>query len=305
MQKFSYIVIRILTAVVALLPWRVLYMISDALYFFCQRKLLKNKLLQKNIAACFPNKSSIERRKIACEVGRYWIDFLLESMKGATLSQRDYKKRVQIEIPPSMQKCWERQQHVMCWGGHYGNLELYSLWTSVMPHFKCLFSYREFKYEPLNQWVLKRRTRYGWQGVEQNKVVVGLERAIKTADTTPALMVLFPDQTPRQRASVDVDFFEQRVPFLSGPEYLADRYSATMFYVRMVRVKRGYYRLEFEEIVKTETDIGDRTRQAARFLERDIKRDPGAYIGFMVNKAVVEGLEVKSASVSAFGSAAS
>ena len=80
------------------LPMRVLYFISDGLflvnfYIIGYRK----KVVLENLRLAFPEKSEQERIKISKGFFKHLTDFLVETIKTFTISEKEILKRIQYK----------------------------------------------------------------------------------------------------------------------------------------------------------------------------------------------------------------
>src|SRR5690606_28379679 len=74
---------------VSLLPLRVLYLISDAIYALVYYVIgYRRKVVMDNLAIAFPEKSGTERKQIAKRFYRNFIDTFIETIKLFTASKK-------------------------------------------------------------------------------------------------------------------------------------------------------------------------------------------------------------------------
>jgi KDO2-lipid IV(A) lauroyltransferase len=89
------------------------------------------------------------------------------------------------------------------------------------------------------------------------------------------------DQNPSDPKRVSWnDFFHRKTAFSKGAEFVARRYNNLVFFGELIKIKRGYYRinmkLAFEQ--PKETKDGEITEAYVRFLEDSIKRQPENWV---------------------------
>jgi KDO2-lipid IV(A) lauroyltransferase len=88
------------------------------------------------------------------------------------------------------------------------------------------------------------------------------------------------DQTPAPDNAFWLTFMNQDTPVFQGTEKIARKMNYPVVYVRVERVKRGFYEISaetlFEEPAKT-TD-GEITTAHTRALEQDIQRQPESWL---------------------------
>ena len=78
----------------SLLPLRVLYLFSDAIYVLVYYVIgYRRKVVLDNLAIAFPEKSETERKRIAKRFYRNFIDTFIETIKLITASKEFILKR--------------------------------------------------------------------------------------------------------------------------------------------------------------------------------------------------------------------
>ena len=79
----------------SLLPLRVHYIISDFIYLVVYHLVgYRVKLVRKNLAESFPEKSETELRQIERDFYRWFCDYLVETVKLLTISEKELKRRM-------------------------------------------------------------------------------------------------------------------------------------------------------------------------------------------------------------------
>ena len=78
----------------ALLPFRVLYLISDFLYFLIYKVIrYRVKVVRRNMKASFPEKSEKELLALEKEFYHHFADYIIETIKLAHISEKEIQKR--------------------------------------------------------------------------------------------------------------------------------------------------------------------------------------------------------------------
>ena len=79
----------------ALLPFRALYILSDGVCFLMRHVVhYRRKVVRKNLKNSFPEKSEAELREIEREFYRYICDYMLEEIKMMRMSFEDLSRRM-------------------------------------------------------------------------------------------------------------------------------------------------------------------------------------------------------------------
>ena len=80
----------------ALLPFRALYILSDGFYFLMRHLVhYRRKVVRKNLKNSFPEKSKAELREIEREFYHYICDYMLEEIKMMRMSFEDLSRRME------------------------------------------------------------------------------------------------------------------------------------------------------------------------------------------------------------------
>ena len=80
---------------ISLLPFFVLYFFSDGLCFIIYRVIRYRKsVVMSNLAIAFPEKTLAEREKIAKGFYKNFCDYIVESIKLLSMSDKEFDKRV-------------------------------------------------------------------------------------------------------------------------------------------------------------------------------------------------------------------
>ena len=126
-----------------------------------------------------------------------------------------------------------------------------------------------------NNFFLKLRSRYKTVNIPKNDV---LREFIKFRhDKRPAVIGFMADQTPSP-ANIHYwsNFLNQDTPMLTGIERIAQKLDCTLVYADVIKLKRGHYKIVFEEITKTPKEYKEfeLTEIYTRLMEKTILRAP-------------------------------
>ena len=94
MQLLLYIIVYPLILIISLLPFRLLYMLSDAICFIIYHiARYRRKVVSANIALALPHLSKKERLIIEKKSYQHMCDMFLEMMKTMSISKVEMEKR--------------------------------------------------------------------------------------------------------------------------------------------------------------------------------------------------------------------
>jgi Kdo2-lipid IVA lauroyltransferase/acyltransferase len=262
----------------SLLPFSVLYKISDGLYLltFYLVKYRKDVVLN-NLRIAFPEKTHKERVAIAKEFYHNLLDTFVEVIKLISLSDKSFLKRCSgdMEVVKQLAAKGKNIQLQPC---HQFNVEYYNLlYSKELPALKFAFVYMPFTNEALEKIFNKIRTRYGSVLVAATRFKEDKEKFINNQYA----ITLGADQNPSFiQPAYWMNFFSAPAAFLSAPAKSAIKGELAIVFVNFIRQKRGHYR--FENTVLTENASSltpeEITTRYKEFVEQSIRKQPANYL---------------------------
>ena len=278
MNYLVYIFFRAFVALFWLMPFWLVYLVSDVTCFIVYRLTgYRRKVVMTNLRNSLPGKPEDEYKKIALAFYHHLCDVLVESLKSFTMTEAQIVKRYTYAENVDMSRCFREGRGIICVAGHYANWE----WAGIASGTQLLHKPVGF-YKPLaNKYIdsYTRRTR-----VQGRSVLVSITDTREVFETNwgePAAFYMIADQSPpTARLAYWVNFLNQDTAVLHGPEKYARVQNLPVFFTWIRRLKRGYYTVEFitlclePKTMKT-TEI---TRAFMNILEDQIKEDPRYYL---------------------------
>ncbi|MEG1643150.1 MAG: lysophospholipid acyltransferase family protein [Bacteroidales bacterium] len=264
----------------SLLPFKILYLLSDIIFlplFYIIR--YRRKLVYKNMRDSFPDKSEKEIFRMERSFYHHLCDYVVETIKLLHISDKETKKRFPMENTDVLQRAVDNNEQVILMLGHYGNWEYIpsiTLWVKTTESTIMGEVYRPLNNHWFNSFFLKLRSRYNTVNIPKNDV---FREFVKYRNEKRAAVVGFmADQTP-SRANIYywTEFLNHKdTPILTGIERIARKLGCTLVYADVIKIKRGYYKLVFEEITKEPKKYKEHeiTEIYARLMEKTICRAP-------------------------------
>lgn len=252
-NKVIYILVYGLFKAFAMLPFGVLYVISDAVYFLLYRiAKYRVKVVRKNIANSFPQKSEAELRSIERGFYHHLCDVIFETLKLLHISTDEIKRRAEVVNGDLVEQIAADGRSFILFLGHYCNWEWVQTITYhfAAPKFKGAI-YKPQRNEVFNKIMLKIRSRFELMDyLEQDKAVRSL---IKMKVMNQQFMYGFiSDQRPNSSENNLyhwTTFLNQDTPYVVGGEEIGKKINAHYLFLEITKKKRGYYRLEFKPVV--------------------------------------------------------
>lgn len=265
----------------ALLPMRVLYVLADFLYIIIYRVLrYRLKVVRRNLAASFPEKSEQERRAIERGFYHHFADYIVETLKLAHISLEELQRRAYVQNPEVVDRLMDAG-HPCCLllMGHYGNWEWYSGSTTRFADAVMYQIYRPLNNKAVDKLFIWLRTKFGSRVIskyETGREVVRLQR-----NKVRSVVIFLADQTPsRQNLHYWTSFLNQDTAILTGAERLARKLDTPVIFLDVQMLRRGYYTLELQLLAEhpKETPENWITEEYARRMERSILRNPAGWL---------------------------
>ena len=135
MATVAYYLALPLIYAISLLPFRLLYVLSDLAYLFVYKLIrYRTKVVRVNLEKSFPEKSAEEIQKIETEFYRYFCDLILETIKTLTISPNSLRKHVKFADTSVFENLYNQGRSVIIVMGHLGNWELGGARFSLYPY---------------------------------------------------------------------------------------------------------------------------------------------------------------------------
>lgn len=260
---------------------RVLYVLADFLYIIIYRVLrYRLKVVRRNLAASFPEKSEQERRAIERGFYHHFADYIVETLKLAHISLEELQRRAYVQNPEVVDRLMDAG-HPCCLllMGHYGNWEWYSGSTTRFADAVMYQIYRPLNNKAVDKLFIWLRTKFGSRVIskyETGREVVRLQR-----NKVRSVVIFLADQTPsRQNLHYWTSFLNQDTAILTGAERLARKLDTPVIFLDVQMLRRGYYTLELQLLAEhpKETPENWITEEYARRMERSILRNPAGWL---------------------------
>lgn len=277
----TYHLLSFFLRLLSLLPFCVLYVLSDLLYYLVYYIVrYRRDIVRKNLTESFPEKSGQEILSIEKEFYRSFVDIILESCKLASISENEIKRRMSFKNTESVNTVLRDGKSIALYLGHYANWE----WCSSIPlHLdKNVISaqiYHKLSNKNMDRLMLNIRGRMGAVSVDMHKTA----RYVTEMSTQKKVSIIgfIADQSPRKKDSRHfLHFLNHNTPVLTGTEKIIKHYGLEAFFLKVKRVKRGYYVAEFVQLHDDPKSLPDFELTAIYYqmLEQCIKENPELYL---------------------------
>ena len=283
MKKFTYYLFYGFVYALSLLPFCVLYLLSDLVFllvFYVFR--YRRKIVWKNLTTSFPQKGEQELRQVERRFYRWFCDTMFETFKLLSISNEKLLRRLEFRNAEQMEQVFDEGRDIAAMMGHYGNWE----WLSAIG--LCFKRYPQavmgLIYHPLRNdqadWLsVDIRSAHG--GICVNKRHVPRQLVQYKRQGQRSLFGYISDQTPKwENIHLWLDFLGHDTPVFTGGERIMRKMDDGVFYIDVSRPRRGYYVAEFKLISlhAAQEEENAITHRFFQMLEDSIRRDPAYYL---------------------------
>lgn len=279
-MKFVYHILFFLLYLLSLLPMRLLYLLSDCLFFpLFHIVKYRRKVVEKQLDECFPEKSMQERRAIERQFYHFFCDYLVEVIKLFSISKKEMMRRMKFVGIEQVREELKDKKFCFLYLGHYCNWEYIASLSYWLPEIHCGQIYHRIYNQAFDELFLKLRGQFGGESILMKNT---LRRILTLRGQEKKVMIGFiADQLPKwENMHHWTTFLNHDTSFFIGAERIAKQVDAALYYVDVERVKRGYYQVRFRLMTLHPKEFPDYelTDQYARLLEESICRQPAYWL---------------------------
>ncbi len=273
-----YFIIYGFLYLISLLPFPVLYFISDGIYFFLYYVFgYRRTIVISNLKTAFPDKSDKELKKISKQFYHNLTDTFVEIIKLISMSDRTFDKRCKGDFS-MIEDLAGKGKNIQIHTGHQFNWEFGSLFMSkTIKAIPTYAIYMPIKNTAVEKVFLKIREKYGTHFIKATEFREKREAIFQNR----FLFILAADQNPGNPASAYwQNYFNKPAPFITGPEAGGIKNDTAIVFVRSKIIKRGHYVLECTLCAQNAaaTSVGEITGAFRDFLEKIIREEPHNYL---------------------------
>mgnify|MGYP001601758223 FL=1 len=273
-----YYIIYSLCYLFSLLPLWVMYRLSDLIRIFLFHITpYRKKVVLANLAIAFPEKTAAERKKIARDFYRNFIDHFLETIKLLSANKNFLKAHFTIDNPEMLEDYFHQRRRCQLHLGHTFNWEYANNWFPYASDFPFIVIYMPIANQMMDRLFLHLRTRTGAIEVAatntRNRMLAFRHQLY--------LLALVADQAPGDPGNAYwLNFFGKPTPFVRSPERGARSGNTPAVFVHFYKTARGKYHVKLFPGSDQPAALpeGELTRRYVRFLEWSIREQPSLYL---------------------------
>ena len=268
----------ILLKLLSRIPLGILYLFSNLVYFITFYIVgYRKKVVYANLKNAFPGKSSKEIKAIAKEFYKRFCDFIVEVLKGITISDTELNRRVRFTNVEVLESFRSKNQSVVVLASHQFNWEWGLLAGCLQLPFPVDAIYQKLSNKAFDKLMLDTRSRFGGNPIEKDSALLEIMRR---KNRLKALGIVA-DQSPTPDAPKHwTDFLNQDTAFYLGAQQISRLTKYPAFFMKVKNVSRGRYEVELINIglPPYEKNSFDIIENYARETEKTINQDPAGWL---------------------------
>lgn len=278
MQFLIFIIAYPFLWIVSILPFRIFYLLSDAIYFLVYYIIgYRKKTVKANLAMALPHLSNEERLVIEKKSYQHLCDMFMEMIKTMTISSEEMNKRFTITNLEVIKEYETKGKSIMLLASHYASWEwLITLNQKIA--YQGVGVYKKINNKYFDKLVRDIRSKYNTQLVVTNKTIPLI--AQNQRENILSVYGLASDQSPKADRIFHWDsFMGIEVPVHTGAEMLAKKYNLNVVFAKVEKIKRGYYQATLIPITDDPKSIPDFgiTHTFIQEVEKQILEAPEYY----------------------------
>lgn len=270
--------IRAILYFIAMIPFPLLYLLSDFLSFLVFRLFgYRKRVILDNLRNSFPDKSEAEIKKIQRRFHKNFTDVFLEMIKMLSMSGKSILKRAKILNPEVVKKYQNAGRSVLFVGGHCANWEWLGMAISYVMEQDTYTVYKPLKNQNFEDLVREMRAKNGNNLVPMKSFL----RTILKNKNRGVVNLMLADQTPHVgEIEYFTDFLHQDTPVFLGVEKITKAVKMPLFFTEIRRTKRGHYEIKLVELFNEYDEVNqyEVTKKHIKALEGLIQSAPSDWL---------------------------
>ena len=278
MQLLIFILTFPFLWIISILPFRFFYWFSDFIYLIVYHIIgYRKKTVKYNLALALPHLSSEERLVIEKKSYHHLCDMFLEMIKTMTISSAEMNRRFVVTNIELVKEYEKKGKSAILLASHYASWE-WLLSINEKTKFKGIGVYKKIANKYFDKLLRDIRSKYNADLVETKDTISLI--AENQRKGILSIYGLASDQSPKLNRAFHWDkFMGIEVPVHTGAEMLAKKYDLNVLFVKVKKVKRGFYEATFIPITDNPKSIPDFeiTSTFLREVEKQILEAPEYY----------------------------
>jgi len=245
MQFLLYLIIYPFIWIISILPFPVLYFLSDCVCFLIYRIFkYRKRVVRGNIALALPHLTEEERTNIEKKFYAHLCDLFLEMIKTLSISKKEIEKRYTFSNMEVYYELEKKEKSIALLCAHYASYE-WAVSMNYHIHFMGYGVYKKLANPYFDKLVRKIRSKFKSHLIDSKETIPTMASNFRNKNYS--LYGLVSDQSPKLSATHHWEkFMGIEVPVHTGGEMLAKKYDMNVIFLKTKKLKRGYYEGSFE-----------------------------------------------------------
>jgi len=262
-----------------MLPFRLLYLFSDFVYLIVYYLIgYRKNIVRENIALALPQLSEQERLDIEKKSYRHLCDMFLEMIKTMTISEKEIKERFVFPNLEVYKKLEQQDKSIAMMLAHYASYE-WVISMNAYVNFGAFAIYKKIANPYFDKLVRKIRSRFKASLITTKETVPCIIR--NKNNNLLSIYGFASDQSPKANSAFHWQkFMGIEVPVHTGAEMLSKKYNMNVIFLKVKKVKRGYYEASFEILSENAKAVANYeiTDAFLKLVEQQIYEAPEFYL---------------------------
>ncbi len=278
MKLVTYLILYPLILLISHLPFKILYFFSDITFYLLYYLFrYRRKVVRFNLEISKVTKSKSDLIRIEKEFYRHITDVFFEMFKFYSISTEEIKKRFYLENSEIIYDLAKEKKNVMFMATHYGGFEWFLSIGHHVPHLPFAI-YTPLTNKHLDSLVRKIRLKHGSKLISRYEASNYIDKQIEQKNLF--LYGMAADQSAQIRSiTYWRHFLGVKVPVFTGSERIAKEHNMPVVFGKMVKIKRGHYKVVIEmlsEFPRNHKDF-EITDMYIERVEKQIRKNPEYY----------------------------
>lgn len=279
MQLLAYIIFYPLLWFISILPFRLLYVLSDFIYILIYHIIgYRKKTVRSNIALALPHLSKKERLLIEKKSYKHLCDMFLEMIKTMNLSQKEIERRFTFSNLDVYLDLEKKGKSIVVLIAHYASYEWVISMNRVIS-FDGFAIYKKLRNPYFDKLIKDIRSKFKAYLINTKETI----DVMKKNDKEGRLSVygFASDQSPKAAKAYHwAPFMGSVVPIHTGAEMLSKRFDMNVIYLKVKKMKRGFYEASFEVFSEDVRSVPDYqiSDMFIKRVEEQIREAPEFYL---------------------------
>jgi KDO2-lipid IV(A) lauroyltransferase len=279
MQLITYLFLYPIVWLISILPFRLLYILSDIIYVIIYYVIgYRKKTVRENIALALPKLSEKERIRIEKKSFQHLCDMFLEMIKTMSLSDKEINSRfvfTNLDVYTELEKK-DKSIALLC--AHYASYE-WVVSINKKIKFQGFAIYKKINNRYFDKLVKNIRSKFKATLITTKETIPTIVH--NHSHSILGLYGFASDQSPKISSVFHWNtFMGIEVPIHTGAEMLAKKYNMNAIFLKVKKVKRGYYEATFELLSDSIEKVPDYqiTDRFLKLVEAQIYEAPEYYL---------------------------